>query len=76
MSAEEDRMPVDVEQAEMWTLSDDRESVRLSLPPLPLEGLPEPLRITLDFNADTVDEILLRLTSLRAQMQPPPSPRN
>lgn len=64
------------EPEQMWTLTDDRQTVRLAVPPLPLEGLPEPLRITLDFDAAAVDEILRRLTHLREQMPAvPPTPR-
>jgi hypothetical protein len=39
--------------------------MRFSLPPLPLAGLPEPLKVHMDFDAMTVDEILQRLTLLR-----------
>ena len=56
----------------MWTMSDDLETVRLQLPPLPIDGMPEPLRVHLDFDAEMVDEILQRLTLLRAQMLPSP----
>jgi hypothetical protein len=67
-----DRMPIQARQAEVWTLSADRRLVRMQLPELAIGGLPKPLRIHLDFDAATVDEILLRLTELRAQMLPPP----
>lgn len=64
------------EPEQMWTLTDDCQTVRLAVPPLPLEGLTEPLRITLDFDAAAVDEILRRLTELREQMPAvPPAPR-
>ncbi len=66
----DDMMPFEAEPDQMWTLSDDRELVRMALPPLPLEGLPEPLRVHLDFSADAIDEILERLTELRSQMLP------
>ena len=69
-------MPFEADPEQMWTLTDDRQTVRLAVPPLPLEGLPEPLRITLDFNVEAVDEILQRLTELRERMPPgPPTPR-
>ena len=55
----------------MFTLL-DRETVRLQLPPLPVTGLAEPLRIHLDFDAESVDEMIERLTVLRAQMLPEP----
>jgi hypothetical protein len=67
----DDMMPFEAEPEQMWTLSDDRELVRLALPALPLEGLPEPLRVHLDFGAEAIDEILERLTDLRSQMRPP-----
>ena len=47
--------------------------LHLSLPPLPLQGLPEPLCVTIDFEADIVEEMLARLTLLRRQMLPPPT---
>lgn len=49
-----------------------RETVRLQPPPLPITGMPEPLRIHLDFDAETGDEILQRLSLLRAKMLPVP----
>jgi hypothetical protein len=64
-----------IETARMWTLNEDRRSVRLSLPPIRLAGVPEPLRVSIDLKADMVDEILHRLSVLRAQMLPaPPKP--
>jgi len=65
-------MPVEQGPAEMFVLH-DRETVRLNLPPLPMAGMPEPLRIHLDFDAASVDDMLDRLTMLRAQMLPAPS---
>jgi hypothetical protein len=67
-----DDMLADMSPERMWTLSDDRQTVRLQLPGLALAGMPEPLRIHLDFDAEMVDEILQRLTGLRSQMQPAP----
>jgi hypothetical protein len=32
----------DMPAGKMWTLSEDRETVRLQLPPLPIAGMPEP----------------------------------
>jgi hypothetical protein len=66
-----DGMPVERGPAEMFTLH-NRETVRLQLPDLPLEGAAEPLRIFLDFDAESVDEVLERLTVLRTQMLPAP----
>jgi hypothetical protein len=56
----------------MWTPSGDGETVRLQLPPLPIAGFSESLRIHLDFDAEMVDEILQRLSLLRAKMLPVP----
>ena len=66
-------MAANIEIARMWTLNEDRQSVKLSLPPLPLHGLPEPLRVTIDFEADMVEEMLARLALLRRQMLPGPT---
>jgi hypothetical protein len=49
----DDRMPVETDPETMWTLSADRATVRLALPPLPLNGRPERLQISLDFDAAT-----------------------
>jgi hypothetical protein len=38
----------------MWTLGDDREIVRLALPALPIDGMPEPLQVRMDFDAEAV----------------------
>jgi hypothetical protein len=63
-------------QAEMWTLDADRRIVRLSVPEVPIPGLPQPLKVTIEFDARTIDAMLERLTILRAQMLPPlPPPR-
>jgi hypothetical protein len=69
-------MSIDAEQEQVWSLLPGRKYVRL-LPPLPVEGLPTPINIHLDFDAGTIDEILDRLTILRARMLPkPPASRN
>jgi hypothetical protein len=71
----DDMMPFEADEAVMWTLSGDRETVRLVLPPLPIEGMPEPLQVKMDFDAEAVDAIIARLTVLRARMLPaPPKP--
>jgi hypothetical protein len=68
-------MPVEIDAATMWTLNADRQSIRLTLPRLPLAGMAQPLTIALDINTSTVDEMIDRLTVLRAQMLPaPPKP--
>jgi hypothetical protein len=63
----------DTPQSEMWTLSPDRRTIRMKLPELPIAGLSKPLRLCLDFDAETVDAILCRLARLRVQMLPPPA---
>ena len=65
-------MEADMPAERMWTLSDDLETLRLQLPPLPIDGMPELLRAHLDFDADMVDEVLERLAVFRAQMLPAP----
>jgi hypothetical protein len=74
-----DMMPVEISDQTMWTLSSDRKTVRLALPPLPLAGMAEPIRAVVDLDAETVDAMLERLTILRGQMLPPlpaPNKRN
>ena len=53
----------------------DRRNVRFHLPPLPLAGQEEPLRLFLDFDTASVDQLIDRLLVLRAQMLPSPSER-
>jgi hypothetical protein len=65
-----DEGSIDIDQETMWTLTDDRTGVRLALPPLPVEGMPEPLQLNLDFDAATIDAILERLLFLRGQLEP------
>jgi len=68
-------MPIEIDAATMWTLNADRRSIRLTLPRLPLDDMAQPLTIALDIEASTVDEMIDRLTVLRAQMLPaPPKP--
>ena len=69
--SEHDQMPFTIKSEQAWTLSDDRETVRFNLPALPIDGLPEPLRVHLDFDAEALDEMMDRLAILRAQMLPP-----
>ena len=57
---------------QMWTLSEDQEAVRMHLPPVQIEGIPKPVIVSLSFTAANIDDILVRLTMLRSQMQPPP----
>jgi hypothetical protein len=70
-----DMMLVRASQATMWTLSDDRQTVRLAVPPLRIVGFREPLDVFMDFDTKSVDAMLERLTVLRSQMLPPlPAP--
>lgn len=55
-----------------WKLNDERTRVRLDLPPIPLAGLPEPLKVSMDFDAEQVDEMIGHLLHLRAKMLQPP----
>jgi hypothetical protein len=66
----DDMMPVTMDPATMWTLNADKKSVRLTLPPLPIAGQAKPLFVALDFEAATIEEMIDRLTVLRAQMLP------
>jgi hypothetical protein len=65
------KMPVESPQS-MWTMSADRWTLRMEIPPLPIAGLPQPVRVQLDFDAETIDALLHRLTLLRALMLPAP----
>jgi hypothetical protein len=67
-----DGMPVDLSPAEMFTLL-DRGTMRLQLPDLRVASMAEPLRIHLDLDVASVDDMLERLTVLRAQMLPAPT---
>jgi hypothetical protein len=64
-------MPIAADPKKMWTLSADRKTARLALPPLPLAGMREPFRVVMDFDAGTIDATLEWLTVLRSQMLPP-----
>lgn len=64
-------LPLEVAQEQMWTLAGDCRSVHMTLPPFPIVGMPEPLRVHIEFNTRTIDEMLQRLSVLRAQMLPP-----
>jgi len=70
-----DMMPVEMSDRTMWTLSSDRKTVRLALPPLRLPVWAEPIAPSWTSDAETVDAMLERLTILRGQMLPPlPAP--
>ena len=64
-------VPIDYGLENMWQLSNDGSSVRLSLPGLPVEGARQPVHINIEFDASVVDLIIDRLRMLRAQMKPP-----
>jgi hypothetical protein len=66
--SEHDMMPIETDPETMWSLTEDRQAVRLTVPPLPLVGLPEPLRVHLDFEAEAIDVMIERLVFLRRQM--------
>lgn len=68
----DDRMPTTWPQERMWTVSEDRLTVRMRLPPLPVQGMPRPLNVFMDLDARTVDEMIERLAVVRSQMLPPP----
>jgi hypothetical protein len=75
----EDMRPIVAEHDFMWALSADRKTVRLALPPLSLDGIPELIAIHMNLDAETVDATLERLTILRSRMLPPlpaPTKRN
>lgn len=67
----EERMPADGVRATNWLLSADRATVRLQLPPLNVAGVPKPLNIHIDFDAEAVDAMIEELLDLRAKMVPP-----
>lgn len=66
--SEHDMMPIETDPETMWSLTEDRQAVRLTVPPLPLVGLPEPLSVHLDFEAEAIDAMIERLVFLRRQM--------
>ena len=67
-------MPIEHEQEQMWTLSADRRSVRMTLPPLLVAGMPEPISVKINFDAGVIEQMIDRLTMLRLQMLPKPMP--
>jgi hypothetical protein len=66
-----DRLRLQATQGQMWTLASDCRSVHMTLPPFPVVGSVEPLTVHVQFDTGTIDEILERLSVLRAQMLPP-----
>jgi hypothetical protein len=70
----DDMLLVDAPPEQLWTLIRDRKFVRFHVPPIAVKGAPR-LDVMLDFDADSVDELIVRLSVLRAQMLPPlPAP--
>jgi hypothetical protein len=67
--SEHDMMPIETDPETMWALTEDRQAVRLTVPPLPLVGLLEPLRIHLDFEAEAIDAMIKRLVFLGHQLE-------
>jgi hypothetical protein len=51
----------------------DEDTVRLNLPPLPVDGRAEPLHLHLDLNVESVELAIERLVELRKQMKPAPA---
>jgi hypothetical protein len=64
-------LPLDAAQDEMWILARDCRSVHMTLPPFAVAGMSGPLTVHVEFDTRTIDEILQRLSVLRAQMLPP-----
>jgi len=56
---------------QLWTLSADRRTIRLQLPPA-TEGEFNASQAFVDIDAMSVDELLNRLIGLRARMLPAP----
>jgi hypothetical protein len=64
---DDERISAEVDPAILLTLFDSN-TVRLKLPPLPLEGMRGPLNIHLDFDAEMLGIIISRLKELQARM--------
>jgi len=69
---QENLVPIEAEQKQIGVLLPGRKKVRMMVPDLPIAGLSQPLRVHMDFDTGTVDQILDRLTILRSQMLPRP----
>jgi hypothetical protein len=66
----DNQMPVDTDPEAILTLSADRRTVRLHIPPVSLAGFSEPRKLHLDLDAVSVDAMIMQLVRLRAQMVP------
>lgn len=67
------RMPVAIDQHQMWRLTADRKTVRMRISPIKLAGQSKPLDIFVDLDAKSVGDVLHRLSDLRTQMLPAPT---
>jgi hypothetical protein len=67
---DDDSMPLGSQSAMMWQVSEDRRIARMQLPPLRLAGTGGPLSIYFDMDAEAIDELLRKLSEVRAQMLP------
>ena len=65
--ADED-MLLEESPAEMFQLSADRRMVQVTLPPLSLPGIPEPVEIFFGWDLGVVEDIVRRLGELRSRM--------
>lgn len=66
------RMPL----ADGWAINcevcDDQRTARVHLPPLQIAGMPKPINIYVDMDAEAVDALLRQLAEIRTQMLPAP----
>jgi hypothetical protein len=69
------RMQVECSQQDMCTLSDDRRTMRLRLQQMLLVDSSQPGNVFLDLDAAKVDELIQRISELRAKMLPAPKRR-
>jgi hypothetical protein len=65
-----DMMRIEAEQEQIWTLLPGRKLIRLALPDLPIAGLSTPLRVRLDFDAETIDLMIERLRARKSVVMP------
>ena len=67
-----EKVTIAAPQEQLWTLSGHRRHVAVLSAPLPIAGLPEFAKFNMHFDAGTVDQIIERLSLLRARMLPEP----
>lgn len=58
--APHDLMPIEMKHEQMWTLLPGNGLVRLHLSPLPVAGVSQRLNVKIDFDANSVDQIIER----------------